>query len=74
MHGSGIQEIDIVYRAKQNNCHADALSRQPVLPAPEDEDAEEVQVALISSRDNVSITDLLSQPPITATVSPSFSD
>ena len=40
----------------------------------EDEDTEEVQIALISSRDNVNITDLVSQPPITATVSPSFSD
>jgi len=72
--GSGIQEVDIVYWAKQNNSHADALSRQPVLPTPENEDTEEVQLALISSRDNVSITDLVSQPPITMTVSPSFSD
>jgi len=47
------------------------LSRQPVLPAPEDEETEEV---LISSRDNVSITDLVSQPPITVTVSPSILD
>ena len=75
VHGSGIQEVDIVYRAKQNNCHADAISRQPVLPAPVvDEDTEEVQIAHISSRDNVSITDLVTQTPITATVSPSFSD
>ena len=42
--------------------------------AVEDEDTEEVQIALISSRDNVSIINLVSQPPITATVSPSSSD
>ena len=30
VYGSGIQEVDIVYRAKQNNCHADALFRQSV--------------------------------------------
>ena len=42
--------MDIVYRAKHNNCHAAALSRQTVLsPPPEDDHAEEVQVALISS-------------------------
>ena len=51
------------------------MSIQPVLPPPvEDESAEEVQVALISSRDDVSITDLVSHPPITIDASPSFSD
>ena len=48
--GSGIREVDIVYRAKHNNCRTAALSQQPVLsPPPEDDHAEEVQVALISS-------------------------
>jgi len=75
VHCCGIREVNIVYRAKQNNGHADALSRQPVLPPPvEDESAKEVQVALISSRDDFSITDLVSHPPITVNVSPSFSD
>ena len=75
VHGSGIREVNIVYRATQNNCHADALSIQPVLPPPvEDKSAEEVQVALIFSRDDVSITDLVSHPPITIDASPSFSD
>ena len=31
VHGSGIQEIYIVYQTKQNTCHADALSRQPAI-------------------------------------------
>ena len=52
VHGSGIREVDIIYRAKQNNCHTDALSRQPVLSPPlEDDCAEEVQVAVITSRE-----------------------
>ena len=72
VHGSGIKEVNIAYQAKQNNCHADALSRQLVLPPPvEDESAKEVQVALISSRDDVGITDLVSH---LLDVSPSFSD
>ena len=29
VHGSGIREVDIVYRATQNNCYADVLSQQP---------------------------------------------
>jgi len=72
VHDSGIREVNIVYRTKKNNCHADALSRQLVLPPPvEDKCAEEVQVALICSR---GITDLVSHPPVTVDVSPSFSD
>jgi len=75
VHGSGIREVYILYRAKQNNCHTDTLSRQPVLPPPvENESAEEVQVALISSRDDVDITDLVSHPPITVDASPSVPD
>ena len=57
--------MDIVYRVKYNNCHADALSRQPVLSPPlEDDSAEEIQVALISSQetDDTDITSLLSRP------------
>ena len=34
VYGSGIGKIDIIYRAAKHNSHADALSRQPVLPAP----------------------------------------
>ena len=51
VHGSGIREVDIVYRAKHSNCHADALSLQPALSPPlEDDSAEEVQVALLAKK------------------------
>ena len=60
VHGSGIREMDIVYRAKHNNCHADALSRQPVLSPPlEDDSTEEV---------------LLSRPPYATDGFPSYAD
>ena len=32
--GAGIQNVDIIYRAGRDNANADALSRQPHLPAP----------------------------------------
>ena len=77
VHGSGIREVDIVYRAKHNNCHADALSRQPVLSPPlEDYSAEEVQVALISGQraNDADIPTLLSRPPCVPEGLPSFAD
>ena len=44
--------VDIICKAKQNGCHADALSRQPVLSPPmEDDCAKEVQGAVITSRE-----------------------
>ena len=76
-YGSGIREVDIVYRAKHNNCHADALSRQPVLsPASEDDNAEEVQVARVASQHigDGDIIDLLLKPPNTTDDFPSFAD
>ena len=49
VYGSGIKHIDIVHHAGRKNLHANCLSRQPVMPAPSDEDANtEVQIALIS--------------------------
>ena len=63
VYGSGIGKIDIIYRAAKHNSHADALSRQPVLPAPIEEPSE-MQVAFITSKDNdVTITTLLEQGP-----------
>ena len=38
VHGSGIREMNIVYRAKHNNCHVDALSQQPVFYPPLEDD------------------------------------
>ena len=34
MYGAGIRNVDIIYRAGRDNANADALSRQPHLPAP----------------------------------------
>ena len=33
MYGAGIRNVDIIYRAERDNANADALSRQPNLPA-----------------------------------------
>ena len=65
IHGSGIGEVDIVHRAGKENLHADALSRQPVMPAPTDEDsAIEVQVAKVSSaKVPGTLRELLQQQP-----------
>ena len=50
VYGSGIRQINIVHRTGKENQHADALSRQPVLSAPPDDDtSKEVQIAHISS-------------------------
>ena len=64
IHGSGIGEVDIVHRAG----HADALSCQPVMPAPTDEDsAIEVQVAKVSSaKVPGTLRELLEQQPTSA--------
>ena len=68
VYGSGVGRIDIVHRAGKENQHADALSRQPVLPAPpEDETSKEVQIALISSDGAVNISTLLYEDPDDAT-------
>ena len=67
--------MDIVYRTKHNNCHADTLSRQPVLsPSLADDRAEEVQVAFIPSQetDDADITALLSLPPYASDGFPNF--
>ena len=36
VHGSGVGRLEIIHRAGKENCHADALSHQPSLPAPEE--------------------------------------
>ena len=59
--------MEIIHRAGMNNQHADALSRQPVLPAPPDSEANlEVQVAHISGTDDSkpdTISSLLCKDP-----------
>ena len=53
LYGSGIKKIEISHRAGIKHQHADALSRQPVLPAPSNSDiTAEVQVTYISSSVN----------------------
>ncbi len=48
VHGSGMGDIQIIYRAGKDNALADALSRNPQGPPPEDGIAEgESQVAVI---------------------------
>ena len=50
VYGRGIKKVNIVYRAGRENKNADALSRQPQLPAPEEGIAEnEVQISTVTS-------------------------
>ena len=64
VYGSGIRQIEILHRPGKINQPVDALSRQPVLPAPVDDGtSEEVQIAHISSDDTISISSLLQEDP-----------
>ena len=50
VYGSGVKNVEIVYRAGRDNLHADALSRQPYLPPPDDTAAQgDLQVCVINS-------------------------
>ena len=50
VYGSGIGEVNIIYRSGKANTNADALSRNPYAPAPPEGIAEnEIQVAAVSS-------------------------
>ena len=51
VYGNGVKNVDIVYRAGRDNLHADALSRQPYLPAPSEEvEQGYLQVCAINSK------------------------
>ena len=55
VYGSSITQVNIVHCYGKKNQHADCLSRQPVMPAPPDENANtEVQIAKISSEPQIS--------------------
>lgn len=50
--GAGIRKVNIIYRADKENTNADALSRQPHLPAPVVGTVEEdVQVLSVNTCD-----------------------
>ena len=52
VHGSGIRNLEIKYRAGQENSNADALSRNPVMKAaPEPEMVTDVQTAAVECQD-----------------------
>jgi len=64
VYGSGIKHTDIVHRAGKKNLCADCLSRQPVMPAPSDEDVNtEVQIAQISYKTLSTVGAMLQEEP-----------
>jgi len=70
VYGSGIRWLKILHRPGKEDQPADALSRQPKLSAPVDDEAsDEVQVAHISSNDTMIISSLLQEDPNNATSS-----
>ena len=76
VYGSGIKLIDIVHRAGKESQHADALLRQPVLPAPlDDVTNKEVQIAHISSEtEDITGSTLLNMEPDDISCSNSFQE
>ena len=70
VYGKGIRHIEIPHRPRKKNQPADALSKQPALPALVDnETSEEVQIAYISSNDTTNISTLLQKDPNNVTSS-----
>ena len=54
VYGSGVKNVQIIYRAGKENLNADALSRQPYSPAPKEGVAEgEIQVCAVSSETDI---------------------
>ena len=50
VYGSGVKDVQIIYRPGKENCNADALSRQPHAPAPLEGVAEgELQICSVNS-------------------------
>ena len=66
VYGSGVKSVQIIYRAGKDNANADALSRNPQLPAPAEDMADtDVQVAAITTTNapELDITSLLEMEP-----------
>ena len=67
VYGSGIKNLEIIYRAGKDNTNADALSRNPVgSPRPESETITDVHVSAVQSVD-LSCDELLCTCPATQT-------
>jgi len=63
-YGAGIKKLDIIHRAGKANIDADALSRNPQLPAPNEGISEnELQVAVVNTEPLSSIDSLLKANP-----------
>ena len=64
LHGGGMKEVIVKYRAGKENCNADALSRCPQGEAPTEMD-EEVQVAVVTGMEDktTDVSELLRLPP-----------
>ena len=68
VYGSGVSEVTIIYRSGKTNTNADALSRNPCSPAPQQGIGEcEVQVALVDGEPPASIDTLLQTGPVDTT-------
>ena len=65
VYGSGVKEVNIIYRSGKTNLSADALSRSPQAPPPAGSDDNEIQVAAVTSHSDkeTSIQSLLQLEP-----------
>ena len=59
VYGAGIQNVNIIYRAGRDNTNADAISRQPQLPAPAVGTADDDVQVLSVGTDKLDISSLL---------------
>lgn len=68
VYGAGIGKINIIHRSGKTNTNADALSRNPQAPAPQEGIGEnEIQVAAVNSEPITSTDVLLQAKPLVGT-------
>ena len=71
VYGSGIADLNIIYRPGKENTKADALSRSPQCPAPVFGEAEtEIQVSAITGDTDHTIDEMLRMEPDTTLSNP----